>query len=158
MIETAHPIPFVTPNIRSGVGLQVSRTAGFGGGDLDSELTGNISLGFPLWTAGTYRVYYHTGAMQYAGAGDVWRINLIFIGGYRFKVAFEEDLGSEVNAAPDNSDGYATAAEAIQANQGEFIEFNTNSPGPIVMYLLDEPRDDNNPAPPAPTFILVRMS
>ena len=109
------------------------------------------------YPAGNYRVYYINGAMRYHNLpGSIyypWRIHAHTDPATgNFRLHYDGQLQER---APGDDDPYGTAAACIDANYGEFVEFQTASEGPIGIYFWDDPLPDNVPAPPAPTFCLA---
>lgn len=114
-----------------------------------SILSSTISYwngGLPL-PAGTYRIRYDSGAMQYAACvPPCWSVNT---SGRGFHVKYNN--GTADAAFPASEVAFATQAEAEAANAGRFIDI-VHTGGTIGMYLLDDPYGDNVAGSPNPTF------
>src|SRR5690606_7121336 len=106
-------------------------------GQLSPVVTGPSTTTWGWFPAGTYRVVYAGGAMQYGNEP---------LGGYRvreeskphFTVQFN---GGEVEA-PGSWDEYPTVAEVEAANAGDFVSFDHGG-GDITLTFEDDPYEDN---------------
>ena len=102
------------------------------------------------YAAGTYRINYIKGALQY-GAGTGYSVNYVPPDGFRVV------YGGGDTAFPASSATFTTQAQAETANAGAALTF-VHSGGPIGMYLNDNPYSDNSPGSPNPTFALTQIS
>ena len=101
--------------------------------------------------AGTYRVSYVTGAMEYAPCAPTqcWQVNAIGAG---FHIKYNG--GAADVLFPASSADFPTQPPVYAENAGKFIEF-VHTGGTIGMMLVDAPYADNVAGTPNPTFKLV---
>lgn len=101
--------------------------------------------------AGTYRVSYVTGAMEYAPCFPTpcWQVNAIGAG---FHVKYNGGAGDVL--FPASTTAFATEPPVYADNAGKFIEF-THTGGTIGIVLVDSPFGDNVAGTPNPTFKLI---
>lgn len=136
MIETMNPVDLgdVTPDILS------SAVSFYSGGG-------------PL-VAGTYRVQYVNGAMEYANCmpTQCWSVNTIGAG---FHVVYNGGTADVLFPASTNTFPNQAGAEA--ENTGKIIDI-VHTGGTIGVFLNDTNYGDNQPGAPNPTFKLLRIS
>lgn len=111
------------------------------------------NAGDPVLPAGTYRISYVTGAMEYAMCFPIqcWSVNTIGAG---FHIKYNGGAADVLFPASPN--GFPTQPQAWADNAGLFINI-VHTGGSIGMFLMDAPYGDNVAGTPNPTFNLVRM-
>ena len=102
--------------------------------------------------AGTYRIKYVTGAMEYAPCTiPCWNVNTVGAGYH-----VEYNNGSADLVFPAVTTARVTEAEVHSDNAGRFIDI-MHTGGSICMYLQDAPYGDNVHGTPDPTFNLRKL-
>jgi len=101
--------------------------------------------------AGTYRVSYTTGAMEYAMCFPIqcWAVNTAGAG---FHVKYNGGAGDVL--FPASTQDFPTEPPVYAENAGKYVEF-THTGGTIGIVLVDSPFGDNVAGTPNPTFKLV---
>lgn len=103
--------------------------------------------------AGRYRIEYVNGAMEYANCmpDQCWSVNTIGAG-FRYKYVAG---GLQDALFPASTAAFLTQPEAEAENTGLFVDFDTDTPAAISMYLGDTNYPDNQAGAPNPTFRLM---
>lgn len=124
-------------------------------GEVEPDIFSDAQSSFGTQPAGSYRIEYVEGALQYLG-GTVWKLNGSSAHGYRIV----HSGGTEVEGPGAGDYGtvmeFASQAAVESHYAGAFVDF-THTGGTISMYLLDDPYGDNAAGTPNPTFRLVRI-
>ncbi len=104
--------------------------------------------------AGTYRIMYDSGAMEYAPCfpTQCWSVNTIGAG---FRLFYDGGLSDVSFPASENTFPNQAGAEA--ENTGKHLDV-THIGGTMGMYLADTNYPDNVPGAPNPTFKLLQLS
>ncbi len=106
------------------------------------------------YPAGTYRVSYVNGALNYSNDTSLWQVgNLIYT---RYNI--RHDNGSTNTGFSELTQGtYASQALAEAANAGKTHDI-IHTGGTICMWFDDAPYTDNHSGSPNPTFLLTKIS
>lgn len=106
------------------------------------------------YPAGTYRVAYVNGALNYSNNQSLWQVgNLIYT---RYNI--RHDNGATNTGFSELTQGtYASQALAEAANAGKTHDI-VHTGGTICMWFDDDPYTDNHSGAPNPTFRITRIS
>ncbi len=118
------------------------------------DIFSNAQSCWGTYSAGTYRVSYVNGALNYSNNQSLWQVGNLLYTRYNIR----HDNGATNTGFSELTEGtYASQALAEAANAGKTHDI-VHTGGTICMWFDDDPYTDNHPGNPNPTFRLTRIA